>query len=151
MFIPMPGEVRSKPSSLSRFDSMQPEPVTNSTLRTFVRCVAGWLIGYLISAVSSVLLFLIGHIPPEKPASTAVTWFTAIYGTVFAVIGAAVGASFSRRNALGIGAAIALTIGVIAMWSWYSTPDHSHWTHLIAILLMAPAAQFGSLTRRLSD
>ena len=43
------------------------------------------------------------------------------------------------------------TIGVVAMWSWYSTPDHSHWTHLIAIFLMAPAAQFGSLTRRLTD
>jgi hypothetical protein len=123
----------------------------SSVARTVGRCVAGWIVGYLISAVSSVLLFVVGRIPPEKPASTAVTWFTAIYGIVFAVIGAAVGASFSRKNALGIGAAIALTIGVVAMWSWYSTPDHSHWTHLIAIFLMAPAAQFGSLTRRLTD
>jgi hypothetical protein len=130
---------------------MQPEPIPSSTLRTFVRCLAGWLIGYLISAISSILLFIAGRIPPDKPASTAVMWFTAIYGIVFAVIGAAVGASFSRKNALGIGAAIALTIGVVAMWSWYSTPDHAHWTHLIAIFLMAPAAQFGSLTRRLAD
>ncbi|WP_263350419.1 hypothetical protein [Acidicapsa acidisoli] len=126
-------------------------PAESSVLRTFGLCVAGWIVGYLISAVSSALLFLVGRIPPDKPASTAVTWFTAIYGIVFAVIGATVGASFSRKNALGIGAAIALTIGVVAMWSWYSTPDHSHWTHLIAIFLMAPAAQFGSLTRRLTD
>jgi hypothetical protein len=123
----------------------------SSVARTIGRCVAGWILGYLISAVSSALLFIVGRIPPEKPATTAVMWFTAIYGVVFAVIGAAVGASFSRKNALGIGAAIALTIGVVAMWSWYETPDHSHWTHLIAIFLMAPAAQFGSLTRRLTD
>ena len=52
------------------------------------------------------------------------------------------------RNA-GIGAAVALTIGAVALWSWYSTPGHAHWTQLIAILLMAPAAQFGALFRRL--
>jgi hypothetical protein len=117
--------------------------------KTIGRCAAGWLTGYLISAVSSALLFLVGHISPHQPASTAVTWITAIYGVVFAVIGAVVGASFSRRNALGIGASIALTIGVVALWSWYSTPADAHWTHAIAIFLMAPAAQFGALFRRL--
>jgi uncharacterized membrane protein YfcA len=78
-------------------------------------------------------------------------WTTAIYGIVFAVLGATVGASFSRKNAIGIGAAIALTIGVVAMWSWYESPNDSHWTQVIAIFLMAPAAQFGSLARRSSD
>jgi ABC-type Mn2+/Zn2+ transport system permease subunit len=76
-------------------------------------------------------------------------WATAIYGVIFAVVASVVGASFSRKNALGIGAAIALTIGVIAMASWYETPNDAHWSQVIAIFLMAPAAQFGSLTRRL--
>jgi MFS-type transporter involved in bile tolerance (Atg22 family) len=78
-------------------------------------------------------------------------WATAIYGVVFAVLAAAVGASFSRKNALGIGAAIALTIGVAGMVSWYLSPNDSHWTQVIAIFLMAPAAQFGSLFRRPTD
>jgi CDP-diglyceride synthetase len=151
MFIPVPSAIRSKSNSHSHLDALQAQPVEGSTLKTAGRCLTGWLVGYLISSVSSILFFLIGHISPAKPASTAVTWFTAIYGIVFAVIGAAVGASFSRKNALGIGAAIALTIGVVAMWSWYETPDHAHWTQLIAIFLMAPAAQFGSLTRRLTE
>ena len=124
---------------------------TNSVAKTIGLCVVGWLVGYLISCVSSILFFLLGHIPPDKPTSTTVMWITAIYGIVFAVIGSVAGASFSRKNALGIGAAIALTIGVVAMWSWWATPDHAHWTHLIAIFLMAPAAQFGSLFRRLDD
>src|SRR3954470_17504268 len=94
--------------------------------------VLGWLVGYLISCISSILFFLVGHISPAKPASATVMWITAIYGIVFAVIGAVVGANFCRRFALGIGAAIALTIGAVALWSWYTTPDHAHWTHLIA-------------------
>jgi hypothetical protein len=122
--------------------------VGRSTFKTIGLCVVGWLVGYLISAISSVLFFTVGHIPPEKPASTTVMWITAIYGIVFAVLGAVVGASFCRKFALGIGAAIALTIGAAALTSWYLTPDHAHWTHLIAILLMAPAAQFGALFRR---
>jgi hypothetical protein len=119
------------------------------SLKTAGLSVLGWLVGYLISCISSILFFIVGHISPAKPASATVMWITAIYGIVFAVIGAIVGANFCRRFALGIGAAIALTIGAVALWSWYSTPDHAHWTQLIAILLMAPAAQFGALFRRL--
>jgi hypothetical protein len=121
----------------------------DSALRTAGLCIAGWLVGYLISCISSILFFVIGHISPAAPASTATMWITAIYGIVFAVIGAIVGANFCRKFALGIGASIALTIGVVALWSWYSTPTHAHWTQAIAIFLMAPAAQFGALFRRL--
>jgi Na+-translocating ferredoxin:NAD+ oxidoreductase RnfA subunit len=78
-------------------------------------------------------------------------WATAINGVVFSVIASFVGASFSRKNALGIGAAIALTIGVVAMVSWYESPSGSHWSQAIAVFLMAPAAQFGSLFRRTDD
>jgi xanthine/uracil permease len=120
-----------------------------SRLKTIGRCVSGWLVGYLISCVSSVLFFVVGHIPPEKAASTAITWVTAIYGIVFAILASVVGASFSRRHALGIGAAIGGTIAAVAFWSDSVTPDHAHWTQLIAIFLMAPAAILGSLFRRL--
>jgi hypothetical protein len=148
MLIPVIGSTRRKPSPHDRFDDMQPEAPRSTLLRTIGLCAVGWLSGYLISLVSSILLFLVGHIHPRQPASTGVMWLTAIYGIVFAVLGAIVGASFSRRNAIGIGAAIALTIGVVAMGSWYRSPNDSHWSQAIAILLMAPAAQFGALTRR---
>jgi hypothetical protein len=124
-------------------------PARPSTARTIGLCVAGWLVGYLISCISSILFFTLGRIPPHMPASATVMWITTIYGIVFAVIGAVVGANFSRKHALGIGAAIALTIGAAGLASWYETPNASHWTQLIAIFLMAPAAQFGALFRRL--
>ena len=119
----MPGLMRKSVSKHDRFDAMQPEPAPGMTLKTIVLCAAGWVVGYLISSISSVLFFVIGHIPPHQPASTGIMWATAIYGTVFAAIAAAVGASFSRKNALGIGAAIALTIGVTGMVSWYLSPN----------------------------
>ena len=151
MIFPTPGATGRKPSTHDRFDSMQPEPAPGMTLKTIGLCVAGWVVGYLISSVSSVLFFVVGHIPPHQLASTGVMWATAIYGVVFAVIAAVVGASFSRKNALGIGAAIALTIGVAGMVSWYLSPNDAHWSQVIAIFLMAPAAQFGALFRRSTD
>lgn len=122
-----------------------------STAKTIGRFIAGWLLGYLISCVSSILFFILGHISPHKPATTGVMWFTALYGIFFAVIGAVAGASLLRRHALNIGAAIALTIAAMAMWSWWASPNDAHWSNAIAILLMAPAAQFGALFRRSDD
>jgi len=136
-------------ASATDFNEESTDQTGRVTLKTVGLGVLGWLVGYLISCISSILFFIIGHISPAKPASATVMWITAIYGIVFAVIGAVVGANFCRRFALGIGAAIALTIGAVALWSWYSTPDHAHSTQSIAILLMAPAAQFGALFRRL--
>ena len=138
--------IKSRPRH--RLDDLKPEPRSGSALKTFLRCVTGWFVGYFISCVSSILFFRIGHINPEVPASTGVMWLAAIYGIVFAIIAAIVGTSFSRQNALTIGATIAATIIVIAMWSWYQTPSSSHWTQAIAILLMAPSAQFASIFRR---
>ena len=122
---------------------------SGSKLKTIGLCIAGWIVGYLISLTSSVLFFLVGRIPPDKPASAMVMFVTAIYGIVFAVIAAVVGASFSRRHALGIGAAIAATIAVAGFWADSITPNAEHWSEVIAIFLMAPAAQLGSLFRRL--
>lgn len=142
---------RSKPRAHDYLDELVPRTSAADKLKIFGRCALGWLAGYLISAVSSILFFLIGHIAPHAAASTGLIWGTAIYGIVFAVIGAVVGANFSRANALGIGAAIAATIAGVALWSWSETPNVPHWTQAIAIFLMAPAAQFGALIRRSAD
>lgn len=147
----MLGGGRSKSRAHDYLDDLVPKTSAAERLKDFGRCVLGWLTGYLISAVTSILFFQLGHVSPHSPASTGLIWGTAIYGIVFAALGAVVGANFSRRNALGIGAAIAATIAAVALWSWSETPNVPHWTQAIAIFLMAPAAQFGSLFRRSPD
>jgi len=119
------------------------------TLKALGLCIAGWLVGYLVSCVSSILLFVLSGISPHEPASALVITLTALYGMAFAVLAAVVGASFSRRHALGIGCAIACTIAAVAFWSDSVTPTHAHWSQMVAIFLMAPSAQLGSLFRRL--
>jgi VIT1/CCC1 family predicted Fe2+/Mn2+ transporter len=142
---------RSKPRAHDYLDELAPRTSARDKLKTLGRCALGWLVGYLISAVSSILFFQIGHIAPHAAASTGLIWATAIYGILFAIVGAIVGANFSRANALGIGAALAATIAGVALWSWTETPEAPHWTQAIAIFLMAPAAQFGALFRRSPD
>ncbi|WP_263356096.1 hypothetical protein [Acidicapsa ligni] len=126
-------------------------PVAASSKRfaygTTGRCLAGWFLGYLISLVSSIALFLLARIPPEEPTTTGVFTLIALYGIGFAVLAGWVGAGFSRENASGIGIAIAFTILIVAVWSWTATPLHVHWSQSIAILLMAPSAFAGGWLR----
>lgn len=117
-------------------------------LKVAARCVAGWFVGCLISLVSSILFFKLAHVVPQQPASTGLIWGTAVTGIIFTALGSLVGASFYRPQALGIGAAIAATIAAVSMWSWYASPNAAHWSQAVAILLMAPAAQFAALARR---
>lgn len=120
------------------------EPV----LKVAGRCVAGWLIGCLIVLISSILFFKLAHISSNQPASTGLIWGMGINGVFFAAVGSIAGASFYRPQALGIGAAIAATIAAVSMWTWYATPNAAHWSQAVAVLLMAPAAQFAALARR---
>lgn len=118
-------------------------------LLTAARCVSGWFIGYLISAASSFLLLQRSGIDPEKPASsTAVIFWVAAFGVVFTLAAGWIGACFSRRNGLGIGISIGLTIAFVATASWRLTPGHAHWTQVIALCAMIPAAILGGLIRR---
>jgi hypothetical protein len=125
--------------------------VKGSRVKAAALCVAGWVAGYLISAVSSILYFVLLKISPEQKASGKVMVLTALYGMAFAALGSLVGARFWRPQALGIGAAIAATIAIVALWSASETPNAEHWTQIVAVLLMAPAAQFGAFFSRSDD
>jgi hypothetical protein len=108
----------------------------------------GWFCGYLVSLASSILLFSLTGIEPGKPPSVWVLSGVSFYCIVFGGIGGSIGSSFSSRHALPIGVAIALTHIAMAARNWHAAPGRSHWTELIAILLIAPAALFGAFLRR---
>jgi len=127
------------------------EAVRSSPIKTAAGCVVGWIAGYLISLASSILLFSLAGIRTDRSPSVWVVLAVSLYCLVFGVIGGLLGSSFSRRHALGIGVAIALAHVAVAISTWHAAPGRSHWTELIAILLVSPAALFGALLRRTAN
>jgi hypothetical protein len=103
--------------------------------------IAGFLLGYLISGVSSFLLFTVSRHAPHQPASPPFISFAAIYGVAFAFFGGWVAAKIGGHSS---GVAVGIIIAVMSVFSaWY---DHagSHWSQWVAVLLMAPAAVIGA-------
>jgi len=110
--------------------------------------VAGWLTGSLIPLLVYFLFFRLSNAVSGHTVSPGRVWAMAICGVLTAVLGSIAGASFYRQQALGIGAGIAATIAAVSMLTWYTTPNAAHWPQAVAVLLMAPAAQFAALARR---
>jgi len=66
-----------------------------------LRAIAGIVVGYLIFAVPSFLVFRLMHVDPHVPASPAFEAIAVVYGIVFALLGGYLGTAVSgKQNAL---------------------------------------------------
>ena len=114
-------------------------------MRTFLAVVAG----YLIFAVSAVLLFHLTNIDPHSPAALGFKVLTMAYGLVFALASGFVAGRIGRRTDLLCGIALALVIALGATISMLARPGAGAlWTQTAALILFAPASLVGDWTRR---
>ena len=114
-------------------------------MRTFLAVVAG----YLIFAVSAVLLFHLTNVDPHSPASLSFKALTITYGLAFALVAGFVAGHIARRTDLVCGIALALVIGLGATISMIARPGAgSLWTQTAALVLCAPASLAGDWARR---
>ena len=114
-------------------------------MRIFLAVVAG----YLIFAVSAVLLFHLTNIDPHSPAALAFKAFTLAYGFAFAFLSGFVAGRIGRRTDLVCGIALALVIALGATISMIARPGAGAlWTQTAALMLFAPASLAGDWTRR---
>jgi hypothetical protein len=105
--------------------------------------------GYLIFAVSAVLLFHLTNIDPHSPAALGFKALTVAYGFVFAFLGGFVAGRIGRRTDLGCGIVLALLIALGATISMIARPGAGAlWTQTAALTLCAPASLAGDWTRR---
>ncbi len=105
--------------------------------------------GYLIFAVSAVLLFRLTKIDPHSPAAAGFEVFAVAYGLAFALLSGFVAGKIARRGDLMSGIALALVIAVGATISMIARPGAGAiWTQTSALLLFAPAALAGDWMRR---
>jgi protein-S-isoprenylcysteine O-methyltransferase Ste14 len=110
-----------------------------------LRAIGGTLAGYLISAVSSLAWFFrLTHHDPWQPASIVFIAASAVFGVVFSVIAGFTGATIARGSERGVGLAIAIIILLTGAWSWWESPDSPHWSQIVAVVLMGPAAILGA-------
>jgi len=114
-------------------------------MRTFLAVVAG----YLIFAVSAVLLFHLTNVDPHSPAALGFKALTMAYGLTFAYLGGFAAGRIAGRADLLCGIAVALVIALGATISMIARPGAGAlWTQAAALLLFAPASLAGDWTRR---
>jgi uncharacterized oligopeptide transporter (OPT) family protein len=105
--------------------------------------------GYLIFAVSAVLLFHLANVDPHSPASLRFKAIAVAYGLAFAYIGGYVAGRIAARADLVSGIALVIVISLGATISMISHPGAGAlWTQTAALLLFAPASLVGDWTRR---
>jgi hypothetical protein len=114
-------------------------------MRTILAVVAG----YVIFAVSAVLLFHLTNIDPHSPATIGFEALTIAYGLAFAFVSGFVAGRIGRRTDLACGIALALVIALGATISIIARPGAGAlWTQTAALILLAPASLVGDWTRR---
>lgn len=114
-------------------------------MRIFLAVVAG----YLIFAISAVLLFHLTNIDPHSPAALGFKALTMAYGAAFAFLSGFVAGRIGRRTDLVCGIALALVIALGATISMIARPGAGAlWTQTAALMFFAPASLAGDWTRR---
>lgn len=107
------------------------------------------VVGYLIFAVSAVLLFRLANVDPHSPAALSFKALTVAYGLAFAYIGGFVAGRIAGRTDLACGIALAIVIALGATISMLARPGAGAlWTQTAALLLFAPASLAGDWARR---
>ena len=113
-----------------------------------LRSILAVVIGYLIFAVSAVLLFSLSG---QDSHDVVPMWFLLIsiaYGASFAALGGYLAATIARHNKFRHAAILSIVIGTGALISLLSRPGKGAiWSQLSALLVMAPAAMIGGYLR----
>jgi hypothetical protein len=114
-------------------------------MRVFLAVFAG----YLIFAVSAVLLFHITGVDPHSPSARGFELLTIACGLAFALLGGFAAGRIARRTDLGCGIILALVIALGATVSIVARPGAGAlWTQTAALVLFAPASLAGDWIRR---
>lgn len=112
------------------------------------RLVAGVVLGYALFAFAALLIFQMAGRDPHSAADPAVMVGTIGAGVIAALTGGYLGANIANGRERAAGAAIAIVIGGIALFSLIAQPSaDTQWSQLGALVLMSPAAFLGSLIR----
>ncbi|MGI8811499.1 MAG: hypothetical protein ACR2IH_03100 [Pyrinomonadaceae bacterium] len=95
--------------------------------------------GYLIFAVSAVLLFKMGDFDPHAEASVGMIVLVVVFGSVFSFIGGYIAKRIAASDSLGVNAALAVLMFSFAAFSSVQSSG-SHYTQFAAMAIFAPVS-----------
>jgi len=107
-----------------------------------LRKIIAVIAGYLVFAVSSVLLFQLSGQHPHEAAPLKFKLITIAYGAFFSVVAGFVVQLIARQRKLTLNIILAILMFVLAGISAL-TSKGDHWTQLFAMLIFAPVSVMG--------
>ncbi|TSD66152.1 hypothetical protein FFF34_001760 [Inquilinus sp. KBS0705] len=113
-----------------------------------IRNVLSVIAGYMVFAVSSVMLFNLTGQPPHQDAPLSFKLITLFYGLFFAIVAGWVLQLIARQQTLRLNYVLAAVIFLLAGISML-TSGGSHWTQLFAMFIFAPASVLGGYLKLL--
>ncbi|HKV92724.1 MAG TPA: hypothetical protein VJW20_09270 [Candidatus Angelobacter sp.] len=112
------------------------------------KTILGIVLGDVIFAGGSALLFYAVKMDPHAPAPTRFIVLSSLAGIVLALVGGLVAGWIGRRADLTCGLILAVIIAGGAIVSLIGKPGAGAvWSQMIALLLMSPAALAGDWLR----
>ena len=109
-----------------------------------VRTALGAVIGYVLFATASVMLFVVSDRQVHEEASLPFMIVATIYGMVAALVAGLIATAISGRPDARAGAVLGVVIAIGAVVSMFSVPEGgSRGSMVAALLLMAPSAWLG--------
>ena len=115
-----------------------------------VRNILGVIVGYLIFAVSAVLLFKLSGLDPHMDAGIGKMVMVIVFGVVFSFAGGYVTKLIAATNTQRANYALAVLMAGFATFSLFQSQGN-HYTQIVAIFLFAPLSLVGGLIRRRSE
>src|SRR5262245_10508522 len=110
-----------------------------------LRSAGAVVAGYFVFGVSSFLLFQLSGRDPHNAAPGAFMAATIVWGAVFALVGGWLAAHVAVRRPVAHAAALAVLIAAGALLSIPLDAAGAHWTHISAVVVMAPCAWLGGV------
>ena len=106
-----------------------------------LRTIAGIIVGYLIFAVPSYLLFRLTHVDPHAPSTLTFEVIAVAYGIILALLAGYLGTMIGGKRAMWVAFIIAAILAAGAISSMISTGVN--WSPVAALVCMVPAAVAG--------
>ena len=112
-----------------------------------LRNILGVVFGYLLFAVSAVLLFALSGIDPHVDAGFGTMAIVVLFGAIFSFAGGFVAKLIADGGTMMVNYVLALLTAGFAAFSLIKSPG-SHYTQISAIVIFAPLSFVGGLVCR---